>query len=191
LHFEPTDPELLAQYKAVLKGQKPHQKYLCAQLGISQEQYRMWLAALFLMFMRPAPMEVNFLEGTAKQLFENPSGFPMVCVYRYSGEHADKRCLVCDRGFANPMPEPHLSFNFNLTSTAFITYVFGSIDHLNHRIALPPALVELYRTQAKTVRILHFTNDLEALSRYNRNIIYQCHHAVFSSSRLVHGASVR
>jgi len=190
LRYEPTDPELLTQYKAVLKGRKPQQAYLCAQLGITQEQYRMWLAALFLMFMRPPPMEVNFLEGTVKQLFENPSGFPMVCVYRYNGEHAENGCLVCDRGFTNPTPEPHLSFNFNLTSRAFVTYMFGSVDHLNDCIGAPPAFLESFRREPKTVRVLHFTNDLDALARYNQNVVYQCHHAAYSSSRIIPGVRV-
>jgi len=105
LPFQPTDPELLANYNAVLTGRKPHQAHLCAQLGITPDQYRMWLTGLFLMFMRPLPTEPNLMESTIKQVFERPSGFPMVCVYRYSGEHADKRCLLSDRGFANPLAE--------------------------------------------------------------------------------------
>src|ERR1035437_1155068 len=35
LRLHPTDPELLAQYNAVLAGRKPHQSHLCAQLDIS------------------------------------------------------------------------------------------------------------------------------------------------------------
>lgn len=192
LQFHPTDPELLAQYRAVLDGRKPHQAYLCAQLEISQEQYRMWLGALFLMLMRPAPNEVNFLEGTVKTLFERPSGFPMVCVYRYSGEHADKRCLLSDRGFANPLPpEPHLSFSFNLSSTAFVTYLFGSIDGFNLPRPPAPEVIELYQKQTKNVRVVPFSNDLDALARYNQNVVYQCHRAVYSSSQIVHGVNVK
>jgi hypothetical protein len=91
--FEPTDPDLLTQFNAVLTGSKPHQDHLCAELGITTDEYRMWLASLFMMLMRPKPQEPNLMELTVKQLFERPSGFPMVCVYRYTGEHADKRCF--------------------------------------------------------------------------------------------------
>ena len=192
LKFHPTDPELLAQYNAVLAGRKPHQAHLCAQLDISPEQYQMWLSALFMMLARPAPNEVNLMEIIVKQIFERPSGFPMVCVYRYSGEHADKRCLLSDRGYATPLPqEPHLSFSFNLSSTAFIVYVFASIEKLNLSYLPPPIVIDLYRTQQKEVRVVPFTNDLAALARYNQNVVYQCHHAVYSSSRLVFGATLK
>jgi hypothetical protein len=191
LRFHPTDPELLAQYNAVLAGRKPHHAHLCAQLDISTEQYHMWLSALFMMLVRPAPNEVNLMESIVKQVFERPSGFPMVCVYRYSGEHADKRCLLSDRGYAMPLPQdPHLSFSFNLSSTAYIVYVFASIEELNlpH---VPPRVIDLYRTQQKNVRVVPFTNDLPALARYNQNVVYQCHHAVYSSSRLVYGVTLK
>ena len=126
LPFRPTDPELLVQYNAVLTGRKPHQAHLCAQFGITLDQYRQWLTALFLMFMRQMPGQPNFVESAIKEIFERPSGFPMVCVYRYTGEHADKRCLISDRGFSNPLPQDlHLSFSFNLCANAFIIYFFG------------------------------------------------------------------
>jgi hypothetical protein len=192
LRFHPTDPELLAQYNAVLAGRKPHQAHLCAKLDLSAEQYQMWLSALFLMLVRPAPNEVNLMESTVKQVFERPLGFPMVCVYRYSGEHADKRCLLSDRGYANPLPqESHLSFSFNLSSTAFIVYLFASIEEIKLPYAPPPEVIELYRTQQRNVRVVPFMNDLAALARYNQNVVYQCHHAVYSSSRLIYGVSLK
>jgi hypothetical protein len=192
LRFHPTDPELHALYNAVLAGRKPHQAHLCDQLGISPEQYQMWLSALFLMLMQPAPNEVNLMESTTKQVFERPSGFPMVCVYRYSGEHEDKRCLLSDRGYATPLPqETSLSFSFNLSSTAFIVYTFASIDELNLPYTPPPGVLEFYRTKKKNVRVVPFINDLVALARYNQNVVYQCHHAVYSSSRLVYGVTLK
>jgi hypothetical protein len=161
--FHPTDPELLAQYNAVLAGRKPHQAHLCAQLDISPEQYQMWLSALFMMLVRPAPNEVNLMESIVKQVFERPSGFPMVCVYRYSGERADKRCLLSDRGYATPLPqESHLSFSFNVSSTAFIVYVFASIEKLNLPYAPPPRVIDLYRTQQKDVRVVLSNAELNA-----------------------------
>jgi hypothetical protein len=191
LRFRPTDPELLAQYNAVLAGRKPHQTHLCAQLDITPTQYEMWLSALFMMLVRLAPNEINLMESIIKQVFERPSGFPMVCVYRYSGEHADKRCLLSDRGYATPLPqESHLSFSFNLSATAFIVYLFADIENLNLP-DVPSKVIDLYRTERKDVRVVPFTNDLAALARYNQNVVYQCHHAVYSSSRLVYGATLR
>jgi hypothetical protein len=188
--FEPTDPDLLTQFNAVLTGSKPHQDHLCAELGITTDEYRMWLASLFMMLMRPKPQEPNLMELTVKQLFERPSGFPMVCVHRYTCDDADKRCLLSDRGFASPLPdEPHLSFNFNLCSTAFITYLFGSVDDIKLPVAPPPHIIERYKTLGKTVYVHPFVNDFAALARYNQNVVYQCHRTVYSSSRTMHGVN--
>ena len=188
--FYPTDPELLAEYNAVLRGRKPQQEYLCSQLNISSDDYQRWLAALFMMFMRHAPSEPNFMESTIKALFETPADFPMVLVYRYTAEHADKTCVLSDRGFSSPLPEPHTSLSFNLTSTAFITYLFGSIDHIKLPYTPRPDVLELFKKQQKTVRVTPFVNDLAALERYNQNAVYQCHHAVYSASRQIYGAKV-
>ena len=95
-----------------------------------------------------------------------------------------------DRGFASPLPdEPHLSFNFNLCSTAFITYLFGSVDDIKLPVAPPPHLIERYKTLGKTVYVHPFVNDFTALARYNQNVVYQCHRTVYSSSRTVHGVN--
>jgi hypothetical protein len=189
LNFHPTDPAVLAEYNVVLTGKKPQQTYLCSQLGINPEEYRMWLGALFMMFLRPTPTEPNLMEGLVKGIFEAPAGFPMVCVYRYTGEHADKRCLLSDRGHCTPLPHPHAAFGFNLTATSFIYYMFASVDEIELPYVPRADVLELFRKQVKNVRVIPYENDLEALKRYNQHVIYQCHHAVYSSSRLVYGAT--
>ena len=191
LRFRPTDPKVVANYDAVLAGKKPHQSYLCSQLGISPEEYKAWLAALFLTLIRPAPGEPNIMEGMVKGIFESPSGYPMVCVHRHDGRDGDQRCLLSDRGYCTLLrQEQHLSFAFNLCSNAFITYVFASIDALDLP-RVPPAVIELYKTQRKSVRVIPFINDLHALARYNQNVVYQCHQTVYSSSSTVYGVTVR
>lgn len=190
LRFHPTAPEILANYEAVLAGAKPHQKYLCAQLGINPEEYKAWLAALFLTLFRPVPNQPNIMEGIIKGIFELPSGYPMICVHRYDSKDADKRCLLSDRGYSTPLgQEQHLSFSFNLCSNAFITYVFASIDGLD-LAKYPPTVVELYKRLPNNVRVVPFINDFDALARYNQNVIYQCHQAVYSSSTATYGATV-
>jgi hypothetical protein len=49
--YDPTDPALLADYRRIVSGKKPHQAYLCAQLGISDAQYVEWLRVLFMLLM--------------------------------------------------------------------------------------------------------------------------------------------
>lgn len=118
LRYEPTDPDILAQFRMVVEGSKPHEAYLCAELGITPDEYRGWLKALFMMLIRMMPGQPNFMEHTVKSLYEMPSGFPMACIHRYTSDDADKVCLISDRGCASPLPEPYTSFHFNLTSRA-------------------------------------------------------------------------
>lgn len=64
LHYEPTDPEILAQFRMVVDGSKPQEVYLCRALGITPDEYRGWLRALFLMLTRLVPDQPNFMEHT-------------------------------------------------------------------------------------------------------------------------------
>jgi hypothetical protein len=195
LQYEPTDPEILAQFRMVVDGSKPQEVYLCRELGITPDEYRGWLRALFLMLTRLVPDQPNFMEHTVKSLYEMPSGFPMACVHRYTDEESNKVCLLSDRGFATPLPEPYTSFNFNLSSRAFVTYVFAPIEELKPSITVPDqvreSLFEAYRSSRKTVRVVHFLNDFAALARYNQSVVSWCFKNVYASSPTVHGVNTK
>lgn len=195
LRYEPTDPDILAQFKMVVDGSKPQEAYLCGELGITPDEYRGWLRALFLMLTRLMPDQPNFMEHTVKSLYEMPSGFPMACVHRYTSEDPDKVCLLSDRGFASPLPEPHTSFNFNLSSRAFISYVFTPIEKIDPPISVPhqvlEKLFEAYRNSRKTVRVTHSLNDFAALARYNQSVVSWCFKNVYASSPTVHGVNTK
>jgi len=195
LRYEPTDPDILAQFKMVVDGSKPQEAYLCRELGITPDEYRGWLRALFLMLTRLMPDQPNFMEHTVKSLYEMPSGFPMVCIHRYTSEDPDKVCLLSDRGFASPLPEPYTSFNFNLSSRAFISYVFAPIEELKPSISVPDQvrekLFEAYRKNRKTVRVIHSLNDFAALARYNQSAVSWCFKNVFASSPTMYGVNAR
>jgi hypothetical protein len=195
LRYEPTDPDILAQFKLVLDGSKPQEAYLCGKLGITPDEYRGWLRALFLMLTRLTPDQPNFMEHTVKGLYEMPSGFPMACVHRYTSEDADKVCLLSDRGFASPLPEPYTSFNFNLSSRAFISYAFAPIEKIEPPLSVPhhvlEKLFEAYRNSRKTVRVTHSLNDFAALARYNQSVVSWCFRDVYASSPTVHGVNTK
>lgn len=187
LQYHPTDPELLAQYHAVLAGRKPHQEYLCQQLGIDATTYRDWLAALFMALFRPAPDVPNLMEGIIKEVLENRSHHAQVVVSQYIGEHAEKRCSLCDRGFINLLQDSRgLSFSFNLNSNAFICYTFFDIDHFAAG-RVTSSVIELFKAQPKNIQVHLLTNNLEALATYNRNVVYQCARGVYCSSKAVYG----
>jgi hypothetical protein len=187
LQFLPTDPCLLADYRAVLGGKKPQQEYLCRQLGIDADEYQRWLAALFMALFRPRPGEINLMEGMIKGLFENPSHQTNVMIYQFVDEHADKRCLLSDRGYSNPIRGSEmLAFSFNLCSNAFIVYTFTDVAQFAGG-TVPLQVVDEFKKQPKRVQVTLLTNQLPPLSSYNRNVIYQCAHSVFCSSQLVYG----
>jgi hypothetical protein len=68
--YEPTDPELLAVYRRIVNGQKPHQTHLCRQLDVSQETYVEWLRLIFVLLMQTGDDRPNLFEGMIKGLFE-------------------------------------------------------------------------------------------------------------------------
>ena len=69
--YDPTDPALLADYRRIVSGRKPHQAHLCAQLGISDAQYVEWLRLLFMLLVPMADGRPNFFEEMIKGLLEN------------------------------------------------------------------------------------------------------------------------
>lgn len=187
LAYHPTDPLLLAHYQAVLEGKKPHQEHLCRQLRIDASTYKKWLAALFMALFRPAPEVPNLMEGIVKGIFESPNNSPQAAVLQYVDKHADKRCLLSDRGYINLLPDAQgLSFSFNLNSTAFVNYTFFDIDQFAMG-KVPPRVIEFYKTRPKNVQAQFVVNNLEALISYNRNVVYQCAHSVYCSSTSVFG----
>ncbi len=186
-NYVPTDPEVLRQFRAVLDGKKPQQEFLCAQLGITPLEYRNWLAALFLLLVELGPDEPLLLEGIVKGLYEDPSNEVGVYVHQYSGEHLDKRCLLSDRGYSMPASESeHLSFSFNLSADAFISYVFINVA-TSAREGIRPDIMELFLKRKKNVSVRHLTNDLPMLALYNQRCVYQCHQTVYCSSRTLYG----
>ena len=119
--YDPTDPALLAEYRRIVSGKKPHQAYLCAQLGISDAQYVEWLRVLFMLLVPMADGQPNFFEDVIRRLLENRKMHVAAVVNEYDSA----RCLLSDRGFSQPIADgPHMAFSFNLCATAFVDYVF-------------------------------------------------------------------
>lgn len=177
--LQPTNPQQLEDFSRVIKGRKPHQKYLCEQLGITESDYSDWLSIIFLLLTPPKDTELNFLEEVVRSLFTDPNLYVSVYVHTFSEE----RCLLSDRGFSIALPEEDgLAFDFNLCSNAFIRYVFVRLDRW-----LPPDMPERYVTALKSVpravHLIHDVDNLALLHQYNGHVIYQCFDTVFSSAK--------
>jgi hypothetical protein len=184
--FSPTDPVLLDSYKRLIEGNRPHQQDTCSRFDVSESDYESWLRALFMMLC-PELNRRNPMEDIVKQLFEQDSHFVTVTIFNYACEHADKRCLLSDRGFSIPLPEDeYLSYAFNLCSNAFILYIFRDIEKSAPK-ETPSRIIDLYKRSPKNVSVVYKENALDALSIYNHHVICQSHSKVYSSSKYVYG----
>lgn len=183
----PLDPDLSSTCIRIENGRKPQQEHLCSQLGITNEIYQKWLKILFMLLMRPKPDEPNILEQVVKSLYENESHHVSAFVFSYTGEHADKRPLLSDRGFSMPIQdEGCLAYSFNLCANAFIGYIFTNVDKQT-LVEAPERIIDLFKKQPKNVSVKYVENELSALASYNRNTIYQAKEKVYCSSKSVYG----
>jgi hypothetical protein len=174
--YEPTDPALLACYRRIISGRKPHQAALCAQLAISDEHYVAWLRTLFMLLVHAMEGRPNFFELMIKSLIENPNTY----VRAYVHEYDSKSCLLSDRGFCQPIADgAHLAFSFNLGANAFIDYVFADIAALSPEF-LPQRAIEFAKKHfGNRFDVSYQKNDLVMLARYNRRVIEQCYERVY------------
>lgn len=183
----PLDPDLAGICEKIESGRTPHQERLCSRLGITNSTYKKWLKTLFMLLMRPKPSEPNVLEQLIKSLYENESHLVSAFIFNYTGEHADKRPLLSDRGFSLPIQEEGcLAYSFNLSSNAFISYTFASVDNQGF-VSAPETIINILKKQTNNVSVYYIENELNALSTYNKNAIYQAKEKVYCSSKHIYG----
>jgi hypothetical protein len=180
-NVQPTNPGLLATYRQIIAGKRPHQSHLCAQLGISDQRYAEWLRMLFMLLAPISPDGANLFEGVIKGLLENRGSHigAFLAVY-------DQPCvLLSDRGFAQPVADDPriMAMSFNLCSTAFIDFAFADAATLlqgraNHEF-VARALANWKKRAVSTVNLTVMHNDRTLLARYNRRVVEQSHSRVY------------
>ncbi|UIN21196.1 hypothetical protein [Herbaspirillum frisingense] len=183
--MHPTDPEQNSVLEKVLIGRKPRQKYICEQLGITDVQYREWLATLFMLLADFQQGRPNFLGQAVAGLFNSgeTSAAAMVCTY------TTESVLLSDRAMtSNLQSASGNGFDFNLCSTAFVRYVFmdkaAALKGKAHPSFIKSALE--FSKRHKPVLSLFYENDnLELLKNYNWHVINQSHERVFCASKTV------
>ena len=180
--YDPTGPALLANYRRIVSGKKPHQAYLCARLGISDAQYVEWLRVLFMLLVPMAEGQPNFFEDVIRRLLENRKMHVAAVVNEYDSG----RCLLSDRGFSQPIADgPHMAFSFNLCATAFVDYVFldpaTSLQGKASPEFIAQAIANWERLPEKQINVTFVRNNLDMLARFNRRAIEQCYKRVYCS----------
>lgn len=180
--YDPADPALLADYRRIVSGRKPHQAHLCAQLGISDAQYIEWLRLLFMLLVPMAEGRPNFFEEVIKGLLENRK----MHVAAFICEYDSACCLLSDRGFSQPIEDgAHMAFSFNLCATAFVHYFFSDPATLLQGKASPEFLANALAIREslpqRQITVTHVRNNLDMLARYNRRVVEQCYKRVYCS----------
>ena len=182
--YEPTDSELLATYRRIVSGQKPHQAHLCRQLGVSRETYIAWLRLIFILLMQTGEDQPNLFESMIKSLFGARDIQAAAFVWTYEQDF----CLLSDRSFCQPIPDgPHMSMSFNLCATAFVDYVFADAATLVEGRASPAfvegALAAWRRRPEATINVTVTKNNREILGRYNRRVVEQACERVYCAAK--------
>jgi hypothetical protein len=179
--YDPADPTLLADYRRIVSGRKPHQSRLCTELGISDTQYAEWLRLLFMLLTPMMAGRPNLFEEVIKTLLEDPKTHVAAFVCEYDSE----RCLLSDRGFSQPIEDgPHMAFSFNLCATAFVDYIFADPATLLQGKASPEFIARARRPGAAGAEASR--RDLPAQrSRNARALQPPCRRAVLQARLLL------
>lgn len=182
--YDPTDPDLLATYKRIVEGKKPHQAFLCQQLDISQETYVAWLRLIFVLLVQTDSEKPNLFEGVIKGLFEERDTQAAAFIWTYD----EGTCLLSDRSYCQPIPDgPHMAMSFNLCSTAFVDYIFADPATLVAGRAAPTfvayALSNWRQRPQATINVTVTKNNRQMLARYNRRVIEQARERVYCAKK--------
>lgn len=180
----PTNPIHLKNFNRVLDGKKPQQDYICKLLGITHDNYRDWLAAIFILLNSMEEDKNSLLDQAIIGLIEDPNLYTRVYIYTYD----KKSCLLSDRGF-NIYTEDHTTvWEFNLYSNGFIKYVFKNIDY--SELGIHKEASDYFKLMPKKVGVEVIYNDLTALKIYNKHTVDFCHEHVFGASKEYEGVTV-
>ncbi|WP_224214435.1 hypothetical protein [Vibrio metschnikovii] len=183
LTMYPLDSKFEKIFDKVLSGKKPHQQYLCNELGITEDIYRDWLTIIFMLLTPFDSSGINILEHSVKSLCESKDNMIFINIYTYD----EQCCLLSDRGFSNPIPDcEHMAWSFNLFAKGFIQYMFADWRSFIPENT-PNKYIEGIKRQNKKLNVCTHHNDYEQLEIYNKNVVYQCYKKVYCSSSAIYG----
>ena len=182
-NYVPAIPEHQIIFERILNGRKPHQASLCKELGITDAEYEKWLRMLFMLFIPSGDGELNMLESIVKGSFINCEHEISVLVSQYT----NARCLLSDRSFSTNIDQPGVNgFDFNLSSRAFIRYLFADIEAIAPS-NIPREYLEHFKNERKKhpryITFHRYVDNLEILGGFNRNVVYQSYRHVFCASQ--------
>lgn len=190
-NYSPSDENLKDIYKKIDSGNQTSIREFANNFSVTEEQYRKWMKSLFMLLVPKDTQGINLVDMIVKEFFENTDQFIDVYVHIYSGAEEGKHSLLSDRGFTLLTDqEEHLAYEFNLTCNAFISYIFtdikkAGVDKLGKGVI--ESILKMQSKKTSEVKIHFCENNLEVLSRYNKNVVYQSRENVYCKSKVVYG----
>lgn len=185
-NLSPTDQKIYFTYVRIIQGNQPQRAHVCRQLGITDKQYQTWLRMLFMLLTPMMDGVSNMLEQTIAGLI----GLEHMTVHAHVHRYEGYSCLLSDRGYSQPLPDgPHVAFDFNLTSNAFIRYAFLDFKAV-HGYEIPEGIRKHLRNRPKNVDVRYGLNDLTILENYQRRVIDQAHERVYCATTTPYFVSV-
>lgn len=195
--YYPTDKDLFENFARIDEGTTKSVDHLCSKYGVNRDEYRRWIKTLFIL-LASVDNQVNPLDLFVKTFFENEAYDVRIFVFSYNGVHEDKHVLLSDKGFTRLTDDSqYVTYEFNLDSNSFISYVFTNFDLMIENIFGPHSdeyfkrcisqYVKNERANEKNIRVRTLNNELNALSRYNYSCASQAYKRVFCKGKNVYG----
>jgi hypothetical protein len=181
-----TDAHADEIHRKVLNGCNPRQDRICKILDVTPQEYRNWLATIFLllypvtdhaeplldMFVNGIIMDKTKISGSDILVYDEPV------------------VLLSDRAFNVALPSSsNLLFEFHVSSHVLITFYAVPLESVN--LGLLEPLRKKYLTSHNSgfgVKIVR--NDRAFVETYNRRTVSQCRELVFGSAPTFPGITI-
>ena len=191
-NYYPANAELKELYQKIDNFNHPHAEEISSKFGVSINDYKKWMKSLFMLLVPSIDKDMNAIEVITKSFFENTKSYINIIISTYTDEHIDKHVLLSDRGFTILSNDnAHTTYEFNLTSNAFITYCFPDRETMARKYTADNLRIEsflsMHENKTSTINVRYINNDLALLSQYNNNLIYQSFATVYCKSKHVYG----
>jgi hypothetical protein len=182
----PTNPGLLKDFCDIRIGAKPHLEDVCAEFGVTHEQYFQWLEILFLALMIPPDGDMSILESIADKISGSVGHMGHVIVATFD-DIAGCRVALPDIGYLQGTQDPHHNmFLFNLGRSAYAAFNIVDLSKQTN-VDVPPEM----RAQAGFFNIgfsaQYHHNNMVLLKKFNELAVYQSHAHVFCADSQVYG----
>ncbi|WP_313079509.1 hypothetical protein [Atlantibacter sp.] len=184
--MHPTDPLLLAHFSDIRAGTKPHLAEVCAEFGVTSEQYFQWLEILFLALMTPPGAKKSILDSSVEDILESKGKMGHLIVATFD-DIPGCRVAVPDTGYLQGTDDPnHNMFLFNLSRTAFAS--FNVVDLSKQTLVnIPPRMMGQVASFNIKFSAQHHHNNMRLLERFNALAAYQSHSHIFCADPKVFG----